>query len=598
MNISIPSPIATATFGAAGVAGPGPAVAADSPVVAQADAAVMTGVGGPAPGSPWGFGGAAGLFKNAETFPGQIMFTPPKLSARQEGKRSRLDVVRAARHVERTSEHIRGGMDRKTDMTVGVTLRVHPQPDWDLLGLNEGKDGWKSKKPFAKACQREFENWANDSRLLQDAEGHYNFGGMMWMAFRNLIGPDAECAGIIHYDEERQKEYNARWATFLTIVDPDRIETPPTEVDKTIKKDGYEVFEGKKLDKHGRMLGYWVSNKHPSEGISDPGDVGHTFVPRETSWGRAMGFHFFMKTRGGQQRGLTTLTTIIRAAANTDTLDDAMIGAAIVNQVLSTHIETNSSTAQAAERLAPAQSTLVTGGVSWNQKLDYYDKAKIQIGGTRIPVLPEGDKINMQAVNRAIGDPTQFRNGFLRQMASSLGVSFEQLSQNFSDANYSAARAALLEVWRGVLTMRRLFTAHVASLIYAAVIEEAIYKGRIELPAGAPPFQENRAAYTDCAWTGPGMGWIDPKKEADAIKILLELKLKSRAEAKAEMDGGDYLETFDQIEQEYFEAEERNFVLDPVAPGTPGADNADGTSNSDNPDDVDEPKPGSPASEE
>lgn len=557
---------AAVTFAPAGVA---PAEGG-----AKVEAILQTGVGGPAPASPWGFGSAGGLFKNIETFPGQVMFTPPKMSARQEGQRARKDVVRATRNLERTSEHIRGGIDRKTDMTVGVTLRVHPQPDWEVLGLNDGRDGWKTKKPFAKACQREFENWANDSRLLQDAEGHYNFGGMMWLAARNLFGPDAECAGIIHYDEDRQREYNARWATFVTILDPDRIETPPTEVDATIATKGYEVFEGKKLDKHGRMLGFWVSNKHPSEGMSSIDDSKHTFVPRETSWGRAMGFHFFMKTRGGQQRGLSALTTIIRSAANMDTLDDAMVGAAIVSQVLSTHIETDSTAGEVAERLAPATSITAGGSLSWDDKLSYYQKAKISIGGTRIPVMPPGDKIQMQAVERSISDPTKFRNNFLRQFASSIGISFEQLSQNFSDANYSAARAALLEVWRGVLTQRRLFTAHVASLIYAAVIEEAIYKGRIELPPGAPPFQENRAAYTACAWTGPGMGWIDPLKEANAIKTMLEIKLKSRATAAAEMDGSDYLETFDQIEQERFEAEERGFTLDPAAPGTPGQDPA------------------------
>lgn len=543
----------------------------DGAVTLAPNAILQTGVGGPVPASPWGLGASGGLFKNLETFPGQVMFTPPKMSARQEGKRSRADVVRAARNAERTSEFIRGGIDRKTDMTVGVTLRVHPQPDWELLGLNDGRDGWKTKKPFAKACQREFENWANDSRLLQDAEGHYNFGGMMWLAARNLFGPDAECAGIIHYDEDRQKEYNARWATFVTILDPDRIETPPTEVDSNVLTKGYEVFEGKKLDRHGRMLGFWVANKHPSEGVSSVEEAQHTFVPRETSWGRAMGFHFFIKTRGGQQRGLTALSTIIRTAANVDTLDDAMIGAAIVNQVLSTHIETDSSAGEVGERLAPASSIAAGGALSWDDKLTYYDKAKISIGGTRIPVMPPGDKITMQAVERATGDPTKFRNGFLRQIASALGISFEQLSQNFSDANYSAARAALLEVWRTVLSQRRLFTAHVASLIYAAVIEEAIFKGRIQLPPGAPPFQENRAAYTACAWTGPGMGWIDPQKEANAIKTMLEIKLKSRATAAAEMDGSDYLETFDQIEQERMEAEERGFDLDPAAPGTPGA---------------------------
>jgi len=543
-------------------------LATATPVVSQADAMIQPGLTAPGQVPGWGFNGS-GLFKNLETFSGQVQYTPPKLSARQEGKMARRDAVRAARHAERTSEHIRGSLDRKTDMVVGAGLRVHAQPDWDALGLNDGEDGWKTKKPFAQACQREFNNWANDNRLLQDGEGHYNFGGMMWMAFRNLIGPDAECAGIIHYDEDRQREYNANWATFVTIVDPDRIETPPEEVDKTIDRNGYEVFEGKKLDKHGRMLGFWVSKKHPSEGASTASEFGHVFVPRETSWGRAMSFHFFMKTRAGQQRGVTALTTILRTAGNIDKLDDAMIGSAIVQSVLSNYIKTLASPETVAEQLSPAGST----GVSpWDQKLDYYGKAKITIGGTRIPVMPPGDEIQMSAVNRAVQDPSNFRNGFLRQMASALGVSFETLSMNFSETNYSSARAALLEVWRGVISMRKMFTAHVASLIYAAVIEEAIYKGRIQLPPGAPPFQENRAAYTACAWTGPGMGWIDPQKEAGAIEKMLQMKIKSRSQVVGEMDGGDYLETFDQIEQERFEAEERNFSLDPLAPGTPGAE--------------------------
>jgi len=533
-------------------------VATAKPVAAETESMISTVSG---IGAPWGgsFGGGGSLFKNMETFPGQVLYTPPKMSAKREGQIARRDSVRAGRHAERTSEHIRGGIDRKTDMVVGATLRVHPQPDWDLLGLNDGEDGWKKKKPFAQACAREFNNWAYDSRLLQDAEGHYNFGGLMWLAFRNIVGPDAECAGIIHYDEARMAAYKARWATYVTILDPDRIQTPADQVGNP------NVFEGKKLDKDGRMVGFWVTKDHPSDGITSIEDSKPVYVPRETDWGRAIGFHWFMKTRGGQMRGVTNLTTVMRKTGMLDGFDDAYLGAAVVNQVLSNYIETMASPETVAEQLAPQG-----GGVSaWDSKLGYYEKAKIRIGGVRIPVMPPGDKVMMTAVNRAIGDPSAFRNGFLREFASALGISFEQLSLNFSDANYSAARAALLEVWRGVLTQRKFFTAHVASLIYAAVIEEAIARGRIEMPEGAPPFQENRAAYTACSWTGPGMGWIDPQKEANAIKTMLEIKLKSRQQAAAEMDGGDYLETFDQIEQERFEAEERGFDLDPLAPGTP-----------------------------
>jgi lambda family phage portal protein len=532
--------------------------------------------GDPGPGALGG-GAAGGLFKNLEAFAGQVQYTPPKLSARQEGKMARRDATRLARHAERTSEHIRGGLDRKADMVVGPALRVHAQPDWHLLGLiKDGVDddeGWKTKKPFAKACERVFRDWADDDRLLQDAEGHYNFGGMMWMAFRNLVGPDGECAGIIHYDEARKAKYGARYATYVTILDPDRIETPPDQVGKTYATDGYDVFEGKKLDRDGRMIGFWVANKHPSEGLLTVDDAQYTFVPRETRWGRAIGFHFFQKTRGGQMRGITKLVTVLRKTGMIDTFDDANVGAAIVNQVLANYIETSNSADTVAENIAPA------GAVTddfLKRKVPYYEKAKIRIGGARIPVMPPGDKIVMSAVNRATGDPTAFRNNFLREFASALGISFEQLSMNFSDANYSAARAALLEVWRSVLTLRKFFTAHVAKLIYSAVVEEGIATGKIPLPPGAPPFQENRGAYTACMWTGPGMGWIDPQKEANALKTMLEIKMKSRTESRGEMDGGDIEETFDDIEEERAMAEDRGFTLDPLAPGTAVADDPQG----------------------
>src|SRR3546814_2700380 len=63
-------------------------------------------------------------------------------------------------------------------------------------------------------------------------------------------------------------------------------------------------------------------------------------------------------------------------------------------------------------------------------------------------------------------------------ISSSIGISFEQLAKNFSDANYSAARAALLDVWQGIMRLRFWFGQHVLSLIYGAVIEEAWEIGR------------------------------------------------------------------------------------------------------------------------
>lgn len=499
------------------------------------------------------------LFRNIETSAGQVRTTPHLQSARSEGRKSRKDVVRAARHIERFSEHIRGGLDKKADYTVGPRIMAHARPDFGALGI----DNEDERTRLTAELERNFRRWAYDKRLLQDAEGHYDFGGLMWMALRNLQGPDGECAGVIHYDEKRRKKYKARYATYVQILDPDRIETPPQHVGNDNVQDGFV------LDPDGRRIGMYVRKFHPSDIVTSPAD--YTLVERETKTGRPVGFHWFVKTRASQLRGISTLVTIIKQTGMVDQFDDAYLAAALINQMLATWIESPAPAEVVRENLAPTAGQESAAWSLFDAKLGYYDQAKLRFGGARIPVMPPGDKINMSAVNRAIDDPSAFRNGFLREFASAIGISFEQIANTFGDSNYSAARAAILDAWQGILKLRYQFGQHVAALVYDAVTEEGIEKGYVKLPAGAPDFYEDRDAYTIVEWTGPGMPQIDPEKEAKANRMELEDKLTSRQEVIARR-GGNYILTFDQIGKERLEAEERGFALDPLKPGTPGAE--------------------------
>lgn len=508
----------------------------------------------------------ASLFKNIESFPGQVLTTPPIMSAREEGRKSRRDVVRAARHVERFSEHVRGGIDRKVDMVVGHRLSVRATPDFEALGITDKATQVKIKKAF----EREFRNWAYDTRLLQDAEGHYDFGGLAWLLFRQITGPDGECAAVIHYDQERADAYNHRWATFVEVYDPDRIETPPERAANPNVRDGH-VF-----DKWKRRVGTFVRRAHPSDGLASLDDMDFVLIPRETPEGRPVGINWFVKSRAGQIRGLSTLVTILKSSGMLDSFDDAYLAAATVNQVLATSIQSAASTEAVANNLAPAASNNVVEN-TWQlfgKKVDYYQKVRLKIGGVRIPVLPPGDELKMSAVNRAIQDPTYFRNGFLRAFASSIGISFEQLAKNFSDANYSAARAALLDVWQGIMRLRFWFGQHVLSLIYCAVIEEAWKKGRFDgdLPAGIVDFDLFRGAWCACLFTGPGFPQIDPEKEAKAAKMLIEMNLESREEIIAAR-GRDIEDVFDEIAAGNQMAEDRGIELTlDVAGQSPAAD--------------------------
>src|SRR3546814_17000996 len=95
----------------------------------------------------WG----ATLFRNLESFPGQLATTPPILAAREEGRRSRKDIVRAARNVQRFSEHVRGGIDRKAHMVVGTRLTVRATPAFEKLGITDKAQ----QKTNTKALERD-----------------------------------------------------------------------------------------------------------------------------------------------------------------------------------------------------------------------------------------------------------------------------------------------------------------------------------------------------------------------------------------------------------------------------------------------------------
>lgn len=516
------------------------------------------------------------------TMPGQAMWGAAGFSTSASGKNEgapyRDVAVRAAQDLDRNSEIIRGGLDRKTNTVVGPSLRVNPMPNWRRLGLTI-EQGMELAQQQADV----FGEWSTDSRCLCDAEGHYQFGGLMWQAFRTLAGPDAEVAGYIGYDAERRTEFNHEWATFVHLVDPARVSSPNGRSDGRIApaqrnhENSWELFRGRELDRKGRMLGIHVRRTHPGDASAERDDNEHDYIPRETEWGRPMAFHWFFKRRAGMQRALTSLVTSLRHIKMLDKFDDATLQNAVVSGILATYVKTTMKPEEVAAHLAPAGEEEVLGEEAWSEfehKLDHYEKLDLKIGDQRVPVMGPNDEIKFQRMADAMPNADEFRNGFLRYFASALGVSFEQLSLDFSRANYSSTRSSIIEAWRQVVTERYMFTVHIAKLIYDAVMEEAFALGKIEVPAGAPGFYEARAAYTACSWTGPGMGWVDPKKEADAAGVRKKERMSTLEQENA-AQGNNWRDTLDQQAIEKAYAESLGLDYEPAAPGQQAAAGGD-----------------------
>lgn len=513
---------------------------------------------------------AAALYPNIESFPGQIMVTPPLLSARQETAMPRAVAVRGARHVERTNAHLHSALERKADMTVGASLRISSKPNWKLLalwhsvlnpGVTEANNPFTAEwaKDFSRKAELLFSSWANDPRMLCDGEGHHTFGGQMRMAYRNLTGPDAEMAAFIQYDPTRRSRFGTPWATYQTILDPDRIDTPAEHSGDA------NVVSGRRLDDDGRMIGFYCRRKHAGD-YASPGDEQYVFIPRESATGSPIGVHYFGKNRGGAQRGITTMVTILKQATMLDKFDNAVLGAAVLAAAMATWIESGASPETAKEMIAPSSDN--ASGSSYEQfysaKLAIHDKLKVRFGEQRIPVFPIGDKLHFETTNREAPAVDPMRMSFLRYMASAIGTTTEQLSNNYSEANYSSIRAALVDITRSVLSDRALFGPQLPALSFSCVVEEALAMGWLELPPGAPPFRAFRHEYARCSIMGPGFGWVDPLKEAQAMLLRLNAKVSNR-QMECAAQGLDYEEVLEQWSEEI----ETAAALDPPVDLTP-----------------------------
>jgi capsid protein len=133
----------------------------------------------------------------------------------------------------------------------------------------------------------------------------------------------------------------------------------------------------------------------------------------------------------------------------------------------------------------------------------------------------------------------------LRNVASGIGLSAQQVSNDWSDVNYSSARGALLEAWKTLGRRRHDFAEGFAAPIRIGWLEEAHAVDDLPLPNGAPKFVECRGAYARATWVGPGVGWVDPVAESQGAIMRMDGAL-STLQDECSQQGLDFEEVLEQ----------------------------------------------------
>ncbi|MEA3279727.1 MAG: phage portal protein, partial [Thermodesulfobacteriota bacterium] len=407
-----------------------------------------------------------------------------------------------------------GAIKTKVTDVVGTGLRLQSRIDRDVLGMDEtAADKWEAK------TEREWRLFAESFEC--DVTRTDNFRGLTRLVYRQ-----AKENGDVFVLLPRVKREHFPYDLRLQTVEADRV------CNEKYAPDSETLAGGIETDKSGAPVKYHILKSHPGANRKFRRDMKWDKV---NAFGSKLGLrnviHLFERTRPGQSRGVPDLAPVIEIFKQLGRYTDAEIAAAVISSFFTVFIETESgeSTFDMADMANETGADSTTGT---NSDTEYKLAAGSIIG------LGKGEKVHDTNPGRPNEAFDAFILSILRQIGVALEMPFEILVKHFT-ASYSAARAALLEFWKYVVSERAWLVDDFCQVVYEVWMYEAVITGRI----AAPGFLRDpiiRKAYLGAQWVGPARGQIDELKEVKAAQLRIGEGISTLSEVTAEMTGGDW----------------------------------------------------------
>ena len=447
-------------------------------------------------------------------------------------------MVARSRDLVRNDGWASGGITRILDNTVGAHLRLSACPDYRALEIMSGVKGFDAvwADEYRRTVEALWRNYGESLGRYNDVSRQLTISQQKRLALRHKL-IDGENLILTYWMPNRVGRGAADFATAFLVVDPDRLSNPYQMVDTKYMRGGVEI------DDDGVPLAYHIRKAHQNDWYNAVESMDWERVEREDDDGFRRVIHDFEHDRAGQNRGIGVFTSVLAHMKMLARYYGVELQAATVASIFGAYVTSPYDPSLVQEALEGPNVEL-----NGYQKLrsDWADKRAPLLNGVRMPTLAPGETINQVAAAHPHSGFEDFAHEMLRATASALGISAEQITQDWSKTNYSSARAALLESWKTLVRRREEFAVGTASPMYAIWLEEVMHRKLLPLPSGAPAYAEAATAYAKCRWLGPGRGWIDPVKERQGSILGMDAGLSTLKHECAENSGLDWEETLDQ----------------------------------------------------
>jgi lambda family phage portal protein len=293
---------------------------------------------------------------------------------------------------------------------------------------------------------------------------------------------------------------------------------------------------GIEVDEFGRPMRYAILTEHPGDyelGTYPSNPLKHVYVPASDI------IHWFIPQRVSQSRGYPGLAPVLLTLHNLAEYEKAHW---IRKRVQSSQLGW----------IVPGEGEIETDDTVNNQRLWDTEPGSYNVLNPGDQVIPPNFGTDDKEYDNVV------RN-MLRRAAAGEGVSYETVSRDFSQTNYSSSRLSILEdrEWWKVLQSSFVQTFHQA--VFEAWIEAAVLSRA--LPVGLfSDYWGNPDRYTAPRWQARSWAWVDPTKELDAVKLARELKLDTYSNQVHQHSGEEFEDVILQIgkEEEFIAANTAN----------------------------------------
>lgn len=301
-------------------------------------------------------------------------------------------------------------------------------------------------------------------------------------------------------------------ALALELVESERLATDVVAPGPTAANT--EIRLGVEVDQFGRAVAYWVRQRHPGDVRAHAGATDrYERVPASDM------FHLRVVDRWPQTRGEPWLHTVLRKIDEMNEYTGSEVSAARASSYYFATITTPDSD-------GPLNSSEEEGG-----------QGVMDIEPLTIQELKPGEELNFHTPNRPNAALDPFMRHMLREVAAGVGTSYESLSRDYSQSNYSSSRLALLDdrdMWK---VLQQWWIRNFRRPLHKTWLQQAVLSSAVSSIAPSS-YAADTSRYEAVLFKPRGWSWIDPTKEVAAYKEAIKAGLTTTTDVIAATAGG------------------------------------------------------------